>query len=305
MRVGVLVVLGLVLAGCGQRHDMPAKESSDALVSLDAPMVAARAGPRPGSSPGESASPGAPVSAPPTAPMIAYVYTDEIWAPAAQVKPLMQLHQKACVDAGPVACQVVSIQQSQGDQARAVLEVRATPAWIARLHQRLDGDAKAAGGRLTESEVSSEDLTRSIVDGEAYLRAQTTLRDRLQKLLAERPGKLAELLEVERELARVQGQVDAAQSNLAVMRTRVTTSSLTLSYQSLQPTSRPSGAWGPLVEALREIQSTLAVSLGVLVQIAAFALPWIVVIGLALWLLRKRLPRLRRKAAESETPPPG
>lgn len=296
MRFGVLVILGLILAGCGQRNNMPAMDAVDAPVSFEmAPAVAKRAD-NPGSPPIGAG-----------APMIAYAYTDAIWTPAQQVKPLMQRHQKACVDAGPAVCQVVSVQQSQGEDASATLEVRATPAWIAHLHGRLEGDVKAAGGRLVGSEVSSEDLTRSIIDGEARLHAQTTLRDRLQKLLAERPGKLAELLEVERELARVQGEVDSAQSNLAVMRTRVATSSLTLTYQSQHPTTQASGAWGPLVEALCEIQSTLAMSLGVLVRVAAFAMPWVLVIGLSLWLMRKRLPRLRRKpvdSSESAEPPP-
>ena len=291
MRIGVLVILSLVLAGCGQRSYAPAMDAVDAPVSFEMAPAAAKRADNPGSPPTGVA-----------APMIAYAYSDVMWAPAQQVKPLMQRHQKACVDAGPLTCQVVSVQQSQGEDASATLELRATPAWITQLHGRLDGDVKAAGGRLTQSEVSSEDLTRSIIDGEARLRAQTTLRDRLQKLLAERPGKLAELLEVERELARVQGEVDSAQSNLAVMRTRVATSSLTLTYQSLRPTSHASGAWGPLVEALREIQSTFAVSLGVLVRVAAFTVPWAIVAGLVLWLMRKRLPRLRRKPAEPTEP---
>jgi hypothetical protein len=301
MRINVmaacLTALSIILAGCGQNgggNEMPAAAAS---LAMEPPAVAKAALPPANAPPPPPAAPAETVAA---APMIAYVYNDVIWAPADRVKPLMQLHQKACVDAGPVICQVVSVQQSQGEDASATLELRATPAWIARLHGRLDGDLKAAGGRMTHSEVSSEDLTRSIVDGEAQLRAQTTLRDRLQKLLAERPGKLAELLEVERELARVQGEVDAAQSNLTVMKARVATSSLTLTYQSQQPTAQAAGSWGALVEALRDIQSTLASSLGVLVRVAAFALPWLLVIGLPLWLLRKRLPRLGRKPKTTE-----
>lgn len=301
MRIGVLaacLVSSIILAGCGQKGGaMRAPEMADVSFDMEPPPAVAKAAAPPANAPAQATEAAA------TAPMIAYVYNDVMWAPADRVRPLMQLHQKACVDAGPLVCQVVSVQQSQGEDARATLEVRATPAWIAKLHGRLDGDLKTAGGRLTHSEVSSEDLTRDIVDGEAQLRAQTTLRDRLQKLLAERPGKLAELLEVERELARVQGEVDSIQSNLAVMKTRVATSNLTLTYQSSQPTARAAGPWGALVEAVREIQSTLASSLGILVSVAAFALPWLLVIGLPLWLLRKRLPRLGRKTRSEKAPP--
>jgi len=297
MRISVLtaslMALSVISAGCDRKGDaMPMLDVKDAAFNM--PPAVAKAASPPANAPPPPMEPAV------AAPMIAYVYNDVIWAPADRVKPLMQLHQKACVDAGPIVCQVVSIQQSQGEDASATLELRATPAWVAKLHGRLDGDLTAAGGRMTHSEVSSEDLTRSIVDGEAQLRAQTTLRDRLQKLLAERPGDLSELLDVERELARVQGEIDSAQSTLAVMKTRVATSSLTLTYQSEQPTARAAGSWGVLVEALRDIQSTLASSLGLLVKIAAFALPWLLIVGLPLWLLRKRLPRLGRKPKATE-----
>lgn len=143
------------------------------------------------------------------------------------------------------------------------------------------------------------------MDGEARLRAQTALRDRLQKLLAERPGKLAELLEVERELARVQGEIDSAQSTLAVMKTRVATSALTLRYESGAVT-RPAGAWAPLAQAFVDVAGILARSLAALVLFIAWVTPWVLVLGLLVWVLRKRLPRLRRKAVappESDATP--
>jgi hypothetical protein len=186
----------------------------------------------------------------------------------------MDAHQKACAAAGAAACQVIASSRggTDGGVSEAVLSMRASPAWIARLRGGLDADAKAAGGRVTDSQVTSEDLTRSIVDGEARLRAQTALRDRLQKLLAERPGKLAELLEVERELARVQGEIDSAQSTLAVMKTRVVTSALTLRYESGAVT-RPTGAWAPLAQAFADVAAILARSLAGLVTLVAWAAP--------------------------------
>ena len=90
--------------------------------------------------------------------------------------------------------------------------------------------------------MESEDLTRQIVDTEAAVRARTALRDRLQAILATRPGKLSDLLEVEKELARVQGELDATQSELAVMRTRVVTSLLTITYSSGASLMAPRGA---------------------------------------------------------------
>ncbi|EJL38116.1 hypothetical protein PMI01_00291 [Caulobacter sp. AP07] len=289
MRAVTLVIMSVVLAGCS-RMNAPAENYSDAAVMMEAPPAVAKA----------ASSSTAPVTqdAPstPSGPMIAYDYTDTIWAPSGRIKALMDAHQQACVAAGPAACQVIGSNRSgaDGGVTTAMLSLRASPAWIAKLRGGLDADAKAAGGRVTASQVTSEDLTRSIVDGEARLRAQTALRDRLQKLLAERPGKLAELLEVERELARVQGEIDSAVSTLAVMKTRVATSALTLNYESGAVT-RPTGAWAPLAQAFADVGAILARSLAGLVLFIAWAAPWILVLGLLIWALRKRLPRLGRK----------
>lgn len=286
MRLVGLMVVGLALAGCGARMNAPAREYSDAMVAMEAPSPASAAA---------RAARAAP-DAQSTAPMIAYDYVDTLWAPAERIKALMEGHQKACAEAGPSACQIVASSRSgtEGGVTTAVLSLRASPAWIAKLRGGLDADAKAAGGRVTDSQVTSEDLTRSIVDGEARLRAQTALRDRLQKLLAERPGKLSELLEVERELARVQGEIDSAQSTLAVMKTRVATSSLTLRYESGAVT-RPTGAWTPLAQAFADVGGILARSLAGLLLAVAWTAPWLLALGLAIWAVRKRLPRLRRK----------
>lgn len=304
MRAVVLVIAGVVLAGCG-RANAPIAKFSDSAVMLDSPSASAGPAQRKAEAAEE---PAAPTTTPTVAaPMIAYDYFDTIWAPAGHIRALMDAHQKACVAAGTTACQVVSSSRSgaEGGVTKGVLELRASPAWIAKLRGGLDADAKAAGGRVTDSQVTSEDLTRSIVDGEAWLRAQTTLRDRLQTLLAERPGKLSELLEVERELARVQGEIDAAQSTLAVMKARVATSALTLRYESGAVT-RPTGAWAPLAQAFANVATILARSLAGLVVFVAWAAPWALVLGLAIWALRKRLPRLprlRRKPPTDEAPP--
>ena len=290
MRVVVIAMLGLVLTACGAPAGASKDKAVDSAVTLNAEPPAER-----GASAPQSAA----------APMMAYAYEEVMWAPAQRVKPLLDADQKLCVAAGPAICQVVSVRQTNdgNDDAKATLELRATPAWIAGLRGRLESDLKAAGGHTLRSEVSSEDLTRSIVDGEARLRAQITLRDRLQKLLAERPGKLGDLLDVERELARVQGEIDSAQSTLAVMRLRVATSTLSLTYQSYRPPHQAKGVWAPLAEAVGDVLSTLADSLGVLVRVVVWLAPWVLVIGLTLWLLRKRLPRLRHKPRPEKAPP--
>ena len=218
----------------------------------------------------------------------------------------MGRHQQACTAAGPALCQVVNANQSQTDEEQftGTLAIRAAPAWLDRFRAGLEADAAGAGGRIVAANTDSEDLTRAIVDTDATLRAQTTLRTRLEQLLATRQGELSELLEVQRELARVQGEIDGLQSELAVMRTRVATSAVTLQYGSRGVIATP-GVFDPVTDAITSGLRILAGSLGALIVFLFALAPWALAIGGLLWLFRKRLPKFgRRPAAAPVVPPP-
>lgn len=303
-----LLVLGLALALVACGRPAPTDEYSSAAVGgMSAQLmkpkpspvmmdeeVAAAATDAAASASGEPASvpsqPGAAVPA--GAPMLAYEYDYALEAPARNLRGLIGSHEKACADAGPRRCQVTSssIQELGEDRQRATLQLRATPAWLKVFRESLTTDVKAAGGKVVRSSVDSEDLSRQIVDTEARLRAMTTLRDRLLALLATRPGKLSDLVEIERELARVQGEIDSTQSQLAVMRGRVDMSILTIQYVSTG-TVAPDGVWSPLVGAFTDFIGIVAFTLAAMIRLIAWLAPWVLVGAGVLWLFRKRLPR--------------
>ena len=254
-----------------------------------APAREASAAPAAGAAAPDRPEPQAPV----TAAQLAYAYTYDLQLPAARVKPTMSKHQAACEAAGALVCQVVGAQTSISgrDLAGGRLELRARPEWLKRFRDGLGAEAEAAGGKLAASTTETEDLSRSITDSEAQVRALTTLRDRLQRLLAERPGKLEEVLAVERELARVQGELDATQSALAVMRTRVATSTLTLTYRA-EGVAAPDGVGSPLQEAFNGFIGNVLIVFAALVTLASFLLPLALVAApIAWWWLRRRKTR--------------
>lgn len=293
-----LLAIGLalvVLGGCGNAADQgadPSRGFKDAAYEVSADAAAAATDAAAAASPA-SAPAGSPASTIPAgAPMLAYSYRYSIETPAGKVRELAARHEAACVAAGPALCQVTSssVDETGKDSLTARLELRAAPAWLKGFRDGLSGDARAAGGRVTGSNVSSEDLSRQIVDTEARLRAMTTLRDRLQALLADRPGKLSDLVEIERELARVQGDIDSATSQLTVMRGRVAMSDVALRYES-RSVLAPRGVWSPLVGAFTDFIGIVAWTLAAMVRLVAWCLPWVLVGGGLLWLFRKRLPR--------------
>jgi hypothetical protein len=231
--------------------------------------------------------------------MLAYAWAYGVEAPPQQVKPVMKGHEKACADAGPARCQVLGASTNAYGEydIRARLELRAEPKWLADFRAHLEADEDKGGYEVKSSTVSTEDLTRAIVDTEARLRAQITLRDRLQALLASRPGKLQELLEVERELARVQGDIDSIQSNLAVMKQRVSMSLLTIDYQS-------SGApvtdttFEPIKDALTNFFRIVAQVVGFIIGlIAVLLVPGLLIAGIV-WLILHLMAK-RREAREA------
>lgn len=310
MRTRLMTVCGLALtvttAGCGQPGGVAnTNESVDMEIAVPQKLAADAAAVPPADA---SARDAAPPAAAVQAASIAYVYRYGLELPADRAPGLMSRHEQTCVSAGPAVCQVIGSQSSRygRDELTARLEIRATPAFLTAFRARLAGDAESAGGRVAMAATDSEDLTRALVDTEARMRALSTLRDRLQQLLATRSAPLEQLLATERELARVQGELDAARSTLAVMRTRVATSRLIIDY-SAQGRLAPDSALRPVTEALDSALTVFMSVVGALILFVAGVLPLLIVLiplgWLALrWRRRLRTERLAAKRArEAET----
>lgn len=229
--------------------------------------------------------------------LLAYSYHVGLELPLRNVEAVRDRHEAACRAAGPQTCLVLggSISGDGETYMYADLAIRAAPDWLAEFRDGLAGDAEDAGGRIADSSVSAEDLTRSIVDTDARLQAQETLRDRLLVLLERPTDEVDDLLAVERELARVQGQIDSARSQLAVMRARVDMSRLDLNYRAA-PRAVSAGAFQPVSRALTDFLSTLASSLAVVITIIAAAIPFVLIL-IPLIILVWRWFRRRRKRA--------
>ncbi|MCC6165452.1 MAG: DUF4349 domain-containing protein [Acidobacteria bacterium] len=299
----------LVVAACGGgnaswsdnapgaiRASRVSAEPAGAMESMAAPAPASDAQARGGDG---SVSPEA-VQADTATSYLAYAYSQRLELPGTRLAAVMDGHLAACQAAGEARCQLMgSSRDGEPDaQMSGQLTVRGEPQWLRVFMQTVASDAAGAGGRLVHRGASTEDLTRNIVDSEARLRASRALRDRLMRLLESRPGSLQDLLAVERELARVQAEIDATESTLAVMRRRVSMSTLTVAYQSPAP-SVSTQTFGPLRDAVKQFVARAVESTAVIVSIVASLLPWAVVVALLVWGLKRlrRAARHRRAAA--------
>ncbi|MGD9980862.1 MAG: DUF4349 domain-containing protein [Hyphomonadaceae bacterium] len=291
--------------GLGGMADMERAAREEA---AEAPQAApAPAAPPTDAGTANTTSPGPSQPAGPTPVLyLAYTYAMGLEIPSERLAGVMDRHVQACQAAGPRLCQLIGSNRTGDPESymEGYVSLRGEPVWLNNFKSGMAREADEAGGRIVQQSTSSEDLTRQIVDTEARLRAQTALRDRLQQLLRSRPGRLADLLEVERELARVQAEIDAVQSALAVMRTRVAMSELTLTYRS-SPRPVGSDTFEPLRQAFANFLGIIVGGFAAIITLIAVLVPFaIVLIPLGWLLLRWRKRRggrfFNRQAAPKE-----
>ena len=227
---------------------------------------------------------------------IAYSYSLGLEFPQIAVEPTMQAHVAACEAAGPRVCIVTNsnVNNQSDDYTNAYLSLRAIPSWIEAFQGGLDEDVAAAKGEITQRNKQSVDLTRQILDTDARLSAKITLQGRLENLLATREGDLGELLQVERELARVTGEIESTTSNLKALRLRVSMSDMTINY-STKRSLVSGGRANPLASAFGDFFYNMSAALASVITFFAVGLPWMILIAIFLFIwLRGIWPRIRK-----------
>jgi hypothetical protein len=250
-------------------------------------------------------SPDRPEAEPGAAQYIAYSHSLSLRLPKGGVDPMLQRHVSACHEAGTSTCIVISsnVYNSNEDNVSGSVSLRATPDWIETFLDKIDEQAEDADGEISSRSTRAEDLTRSIIDTGSRLDAQRTLQARLEGLLERRDGTLGELLQIERELARVTGEIEAIEAQLKALRLRVSMSSLHLSYQTKVAAFSGSRA-NPLGEAIGDFFYNLSSAIAAVITAFAIGLPWLLLLGLFVWIWMKLIwPWVRRKRPSKVSKP--
>lgn len=236
---------------------------------------------------------GAEATAPATPRHIELRHNVVVEVPASELEAAWRSQLAACQ---PPACEVTAanIENLSGELAGASLSLRIVPAKADGLLEGLRGL-----GRLAQHEMSQNDRTYEVVDIQARLANQKALRDRLRALVAgHQVAKVADLLQVERELARVQGEIDSAEGQLRATLAVTEKVSFDIRFRAPATFSRP-GNWEPLREAWQNLGRTFAGSLAGLMYFLAGGLPWFVVLGFVIWGLRWLWQRRKRAASKA------
>jgi hypothetical protein len=277
------VLAVLALAACHKDRSAPAL--AEPVPAVDLPKPAPAAGKSPEA--GEGSEPLAPVAA---------VQRKLIQDAELQVEVKSYADARQAVDAeiarvkGYVAN--AQIDHAEGQVSRAELSLRVPSEQLTDVLV----DFKKLGTVLHES-IKTQDITEEYVDLQARLSNARKLEARLLELLASGTKDVKDLLEVERELARVRETLERLEGKLKLYDSQVAMSTLTLRLVTLQTyqAGKPRGLGEQLSDTLGSSwQALVTFGRGLLLLIVAL-LPWLPVIIGGGWLGWRLLRSLNRR----------
>ena len=133
-------------------------------------------------------------------------------------------------------------------------------------------------GKVETVNSTAQDVGEEFVDVTARVTNSRRLEERLLSLLANRTGKLDEVLRVERELARVREEIERYEGRLRYLSTRVAMSTLTITVHEPAPILGSDPGANPIGAALRRawrnfvgLIAGIVASLGILIPLALIA----------------------------------
>ena len=183
----------------------------------------------------------------------------------------------------------VSTGQNDDDYARSrsrtpqpgsgMVQVRIAPADVAPFLAAVTGKAED----VASHSISADDKTLQYLDTEARLNTKKALHERLMRMLETRPSAdIKDILELEREITKVQGEIESATAQLRHLATITERTTVNLSYRVPQhfaglDTSGLGRAWHRAQRELLDSTENVIVFIG-------GSLPWIPVLLFGLWL---------------------
>jgi len=187
-----------------------------------------------------------------------------------------------------------AVHHSQGEQSAATIVIRLPANRVQSFVPQL-----AKLGEVVRESTDASEITADYTDTAARLASAKTLEKRLLQLVAEGHGRIEDVLSVERELARVRGEVESLEAKIRQWDDLVAMATLSIELSTKRPQlaappppapptfgARVDGAFHDSVESVRDAGVWLALT-GIAV------LPWLLLAIPAIVLLRRWTRRIR------------
>ncbi len=259
----------ILLSGCGAHSDFaPATSESDVSASAASGAAEAPAAAQKGKgAPGSVGASGQAVA--PTQRKIIYTATVDL-----VVENLTQGQTKLLnlVKANKGYVAETNVGGASGEQRTGKWKVRVP---VENYEAFMTGAARL--GELQSSNSSSQDVTAEYYDVAARIKNKQVEEARLQELLKRATGKLSEILQVEKELSRVRGEVEQLQGRIRVLASLSSLTTITISMREIKDYIPPAPpTFG--TEIGRQFNGSLSVMRAAgkgLVLLGAALLPWL------------------------------
>jgi Domain of unknown function (DUF4349) len=210
----------------------------------------------------------------------ASIEVDSLGASMAQLRRIVQRVGGFVADA--------SIQSGQNQVPSATLQVKVPSARFDELTEGLE-----PLGRLQFVNVGAQDVSEEYVDLAARVDNARRLEDRLVELLRTRTGKLQDVLQVERELARVREEIERMEGRLRFLKASAQLSTLSIHLFQPPPLVASHPGYSVIAEAFKTAWRNFVGLLAAAIASLGFVTP-ILVLGWGAVVVAKRY---RRKTA--------
>ncbi|HEX6162905.1 MAG TPA: DUF4349 domain-containing protein [Vicinamibacterales bacterium] len=238
-------------------------------------------------------------------------------APAAQPEPPAQPQRdRKLIRNGEITLEVKSVESALAGLAETVRTIggqstnqierqnqygvrTASLTWLVPA-ARLDAAIAAirALGQPKELSLKTEDVTTSYFDVTVRIDTQKQLERQLVALLGRASNRLSDLLEIEREVARVREEIDRLEGRVRLWDSQLAMSSVVITLTEPTPIAARTG--GPLTTLIRSFGAAgenFVLTLAALVAAAGSALPVMLLLAGPVWLAVRAWRRHRAAAA--------
>ena len=140
----------------------------------------------------------------------------------------------------------------------------------------------------------SEDKTNQVVDTDARIKNLTELRDRLRLMLSDKSAKFKDIIEVERELANTQSQLDSMMSMRKILSQETDLVAINIDFTAAQGITEQ-GFFAPVAHALKDASRVMMESFAAVITFVVGAIPWLLIGVPIIWLVRRYWVKIKTK----------
>lgn len=231
----------------------------------------------------------APDVSPTAAQGVAWRYAYEFQLPDDAIEAVQEAHASECEALGVSRCRITGLRYSvSNDNAvSAMLEVKLAPELARQFGKQATGNVRKAGGRLSNTEFSGEDVGPVLSEAARNKSdAQTQVSD-IQKQLANRSLKDAERAQLQSQLDQLRSQASVNQAGSDAAQERLASTPMTFNYYGKGGNTGFAGR-NPLMDAVRSFVGSLVTMISFVLQAMAVLLPWLLLLGLVILIARSR-----------------